>query len=682
MMGATSRMARRMGASRLGSATNMIPFKAIRLYTALAMLCLLSFASLAHAAERPSIATFFQNAAFSGAEMSPNGRFVAFRVASKGSRATLGVLDLDSMQPTAVAAIDGVDIGQFHWVNDRRLVFTVTDLRAAGRELDFMPGLYAVDRDGKGFRRLVETNRRYIKNPDEPNLLPWNTFLSGVHGTQESNDVYVVLYEGYGKSVDHFFRLQRLNTKSGGVVEIDTPDYANALLFGLDGTPRIAVTNIGNRRAVHYNDPATSTWRKLAEFDKLADDTFEPVWYGPDHLLYVRANNGRDKAAIYRHDPTNGKLSPQPVVGSNQFDIDPSFIHDKDKLLGVRYHADGEITQWFDPAMLAIQQAVDILLPNTSNRITLGQRSETPNVLVDAYSDRQPHSFLIYNTATKKLIKLGAAHPDIEPKQMGTKDLVRYTARDGLEIPAYITMPPGGIKKNLPMVVLVHGGPFMRGGYWEWDRQAQFLASRGYVVLEPEFRGSTGFGARHFKSGWKQWGLAMQDDLADGAKWAIAQGIADPKRICIAGASYGGYAAMMGLVKDPALFKCGINWIGVTDISLMYTVGWSDASDNWKKYGMPTLIGDPVSDAAQFNATSPLTQAGRIRQPLLLAYGGVDQRVPLVHGKKFYDAVSRSNSNVEWVVYGDEGHGWLKPENNVDFWSRVERFLERHIGKP
>lgn len=658
----------------------MISFKCIRLYAALATLSLISLGCLAQAAP-PAIATFFQNDAFSGAKMSPNGRFVAFRVAAKGSRATLGVLDLDTMQPTAVAAIDSVDIGQFHWVNDRRLVFTVTDLRAADRELDFMPGLYAVDRDGKAFRRLVETNPRYIKNPEDPNLLPWNTFLAEVHAMQESNEVFVVLHEGYGKSVDHFFRLQRLNTKSGAVVSVDTPDYATGLLFGQDGTPRIAVTSIGKRRAVHYNDPASATWRKLAEFDSLADQTFEPVWFGPDHSLYVRATNGRDKAAIYRYDLINGKLFPQPVVSSSEYDIDASFIRDKDKLLGVRYHADGEITQWFDPAVLAIQQAVDTLLPNTSNRITLGQRSETHNVLVDAYSDVQPHSYLIYNTASKKLTKLGTANPDINPKQMGTKDLVRYKARDGLEIPAYITMPPGASKKNLPMVVLVHGGPFVRGGHWEWDREAQFLASRGYVVLEPEFRGSTGFGSRHFKSGWKQWGLAMQDDIADGTKWAIANGIADPHRICIAGASYGGYAAMMGLVKDPALYKCGINWVGVTDISMLYTVGWSDLSDNTKKYGMPILIGDPVSDAAQFKATSPMAQAARIRQPLLLAYGGVDQRIPLVHGKKFYDAVRLGNHNVEWVVYGNEGHGWLKPENNVDFWSRVEKFLERNIGK-
>jgi dipeptidyl aminopeptidase/acylaminoacyl peptidase len=265
---------------------------------------------------------------------------------------------------------------------------------------------------------------------------------------------------------------------------------------------------------------------------------------------------------------------------------------------------------------------------------------------------------------------------------MGREDLVHYAARDGLKIPAWLTLPKGK-DKNLPLVVLVHGGPYVRGGQWGWDAEAQFLASRGYAVLQPEYRGSTGYGALHFRAGWKQWGLKMQDDIADGAKWAIAQGIADGKRICIAGASYGGYATLMGLVNDPDLYQCGIDWVGVTDIKLLYTGHWSfrdDLPDGWKQYGMPYLIGDLEKDADQFKATSPLEQAARIKQPLLLAYGAADQRVPLYHGTKFYDAVKATNKNVEWVVYEEEGHGWALVKNRVDFWTRVERFLNKSIG--
>jgi dipeptidyl aminopeptidase/acylaminoacyl peptidase len=233
------------------------------------------------------------------------------------------------------------------------------------------------------------------------------------------------------------------------------------------------------------------------------------------------------------------------------------------------------------------------------------------------------------------------------------------------------------------MVVMVHGGPFVRGQDWGWHASAQFLASRGYAVLEPEFRGSTGFGFRHFKAGWKQWGLAMQDDIADGVRWAIAKGIADPKRICIAGASYGGYATLMGLAKDPDLYQCGIDWLGVTDIKLLFTGHWSaasDLSDHYKQYGAPMLVGDLIKDAAQLDATSPLLLAARITRPLLLAYGAADQRVPIYHGRKFYEAVKPTNPAVEWVVYDAEAHGWSLPATRVDFWGRVEKFLDKHIG--
>ena len=284
-----------------------------------------------------------------------------------------------------------------------------------------------------------------------------------------------------------------------------------------------------------------------------------------------------------------------------------------------------------------------------------------------------------------QLKKVGGSQIRIDPARMGRQQMVRYKARDGRVIPAWLTLPQGSAGKNLPLVMLVHGGPFLRGGEWGWDADTQFLASRGYAVLAPEFRGSRGFGRDHFRAGMKQWGLAMQDDIADGAKWAIAEGIVDPARICIAGASYGGYAALMGLVNDPGLYKCAINWLGVTDIELMYTGHWSfdsDMSDVYKQYGMPVLVGDVEKDAAQFKATSPLEQAARVTQPLLLAYGGADKRVPLYHGRKFYEAVKLTNPNVEWVVYPDEGHGWQSLTTNIDFWTRVEKFLDRNIGKP
>jgi dipeptidyl aminopeptidase/acylaminoacyl peptidase len=410
---------------------------------------------------------------------------------------------------------------------------------------------------------------------------------------------------------------------------------------------------------------------------------FTPVGFGADGTLYVRAYGEQDTAQLHTFDLATGKVNPQALVVTPGYDFNGGLVSRRDKVLGALVETDAMGSVWFDKDMAAVQQQVDQLLPGTVNLISVAARAEAPWVLVRSFSDVRPLSYSLYNLKTGKLNAVGSSREGIDPARMGRQDPVRYKARDGREIPALLTLPAGGAKKNLPLVVLVHGGPYVRGNHWGWDPQVQFLASRGYAVLEPDFRGSTGYGVRHYRAGWKQWGLKMQDDIADGARWAVAQGTADPKRICIAGASYGGYAALMGLVNDPDLYKCAINWAGATDINLLYDGHWSFDSDlgmEWKSYGMPVLVGDKVKDAAQLKATSPIEQAAKITQPLLLAYGAVDRRVPLYHGNKFHDAVKNHNKQVEWIVYQDEGHGWTQPANNVDFWTRVETFLGRHIG--
>lgn len=631
----------------------------------------------------PTIENFFQDATFSGAKLSPNAKFAALRVATKISRADLIVLDLTTLKSTVVASFSERDIGDFRWVNDDRLVFNLTDLRLAPGDRFEAPGLYAVNRDGSQYKTLVDHTDSFVKLAKMGRaLLPWNTFLSDTIGEQQTNDVLVIHPEAYDKGELDYISLQRLNTLTGKLTEVETPLHTSSHWMDKNGDVRIAITREKNLATLHHKDLISGKWVKLWEYDRYAGNSFHPVFYGDDDKLIVSAYNGKDKAALYRYDLTKKQLEPDALVSSPEFDIDAQIISAKGKLLGVRYEIDAQVTQWFDPKLASIQQTIDAMLPNTINRLSVAPRPEAPFFIVEAYSDTQPSLYFLFNAEAKKLTHLGSANRDIDPKKMSLKDMVRYKARDGLVIPAYLTLPTNSLKKNLPMVVLVHGGPWVRGGHWNWDADAQFLASRGYAVLEPEFRGSTGFGDKHFKAGWKQWGIAMQNDIADGTRWAIAQGIADPKRICIAGASYGGYATLMGLINDPDLYRCGINWVGVTDINLLYDVSWSDFSGIFKRYGMPEMIGDQIKDAAQLKATSPLENASKIKQALLLAYGSADQRVPLIHGEKFYAAVKKENPNVEWVVYDQEGHGWSLLKTRIDFWGRVEKFLDKNIGKP
>jgi acetyl esterase/lipase len=586
-----------------------------------------------------------------------------------------------------VAGFADADVGRFEWVNNERLIFDTTDKQLGEGDLGYAPGLYAANLDGSRFRQLARRSHEpFLRDPTARPLLPWHTYLVQQKGAQDSEYVYVTspLFTAPGQI--SYVDLLRLNTLNGSTESIRRPASTHSWLLDHKGEPRIASAEERGMQSYWYREPASGEWRKLVEFDAYkggGKDAFVPLAFGPDGSLYVSASHGADKSALYRFDLAAGKVSEAPLVKVDGFDFRGSLVTTRERLLGVAVLSDAAVTVWFDPAMKALQQRVDGLLPHTVNLLSVAARAEMPWVLVQSYSDLQPRVFYLFNTETGAFKKVGDTRPAIDPARMGKQELVRYKARDGLEIPAWLTLPHGSDRKNLPLVVLVHGGPYVRGGQWGWDPESQFLASRGYAVLEPEYRGSTGFGARHFQAGWKQWGLKMQDDIADGAKWAIAEGIVDPKRICIAGASYGGYATLMGLLNDPGLYQCGIDWVGVTDIKLLNTGHWSftsDLSDAYRQYGMPDLVGDLVKDAAQLNATSPLAQAARITRPLLLAYGGADKRVPAYHGKVFYEAVKRTNPDVEWVLYPNEGHGWALPATRIDFWTRVERFLDRNIG--
>ncbi len=630
-------------------------------------------------ANPPPAEAFFHNAQFSTPKFSPDGRRVAFLVAAKGGHARLGVLDLDTMQSRVAMSYETSDIWSFEWVNDTRLVYTQNAEHLGS-------GLFAVNHDGKDYRQLVKTVGLFVEDPHDPReLMHGATQLVQVNSARRGDEVFVATQQRYDKKEGggHYV-LSRLNTRTGRWVELDTPPDARRWLFDRHDEPRVIVTSRGDRGQLLHRQPG-GDWRTLAEFNPRdpVSTAPRPLFLAPDGQLYVSGLAGGDKQAVYTFDLASGRRAEKPLLVAPDYDLAPSFVADDERLLGLRYTADAEATVWLDPQLKAQQALIDALLPATSNHLSAPLRPTLPYLLVTASSDVRPPVHYLYHTGTRKLSLLGAAHPEIKPAAMGTMDPVRYQARDGLEIPAWLTLPRGSEKlarKNLPMVVLVHGGPWSRGSRWGWDRDAQFLASRGYAVLQPEFRGSTGYGLRHFKAGWQQWGLAMQNDLADAARWAIAQGVADPQRICIMGASYGGYATLMGLVNDPGLFRCGINYVGVTDIDLMFSVDWSDVSDEAKRYGYGALIGDPVARAAQFKATSPLQQAARIRQPVLMAYGEWDRRVPLVHGEKMRDALKAHNPQVEWVVYEKEGHGWTRVETRLDFWGRVERFLARHLA--
>lgn len=663
-----------------------------RLLQAAAGAALVFAAALPAGAAPIPLQDFFRPATAVTPRLSPAGDKIALLIPALDGRMTLAVADTASpTRFTGIAHFGDADVNRFGWINKDRLWFDATDHQSPGDDqLD--TGLFAVNADGSGFTKLIDRKREDRVTTIQRGVLQGDRHRFVQVVGDGSDDVLVQHYEWVSADAPADTRLLRLNTKTRearNITPVGAPSGVATWIIDLDGQPRVAVA--GSRKteqSVYWRNPANNAWVKLASFDSIdpQPDAYLPVAVDFEGKLFVTAidpaSGPAKTSALYRMSPQDGKLPAEPVVTMKGYDFDGTILFDRAarKTSGVLYTSDAQGAAWFDPSLRADQEAIDKQLDGTVNVFRCAPSCSTArHVIVTAYSDRQSPVYFLYERATRKLQLIASSRPWLDSARMAEQDFVRIKARDGLEIPVLVTRPQG--KGPWPTVVLVHGGPFVRGEEWGFSPDTQFLASRGYLVIQPEFRGSQGYGDALFRAGWRQWGLSMQDDVTDATRWAVAQGMADPRRIAIAGASYGGYAAMMGLAKEPALYRAGINWVGVTDIGLMYEIGWSDfMGGKWMRYGMPKLIGDQSRDAAQFRATSPLQQASRITQPVLLAYGELDRRVPLPHGTRLRDALkSNGNRNVEWVEYEGEGHGWVLTKNTVDFWSRVETFLDKNL---
>lgn len=644
-----------------------------------------TLAPAAGAAEAPPPAgAFFKRAAIRAPKLSPSGRYLAIQAAGKGDRMWLAVLDLQSLQPPKfVAGFNDADIATHHWISEDRLVFDVSDA-PDGTTRVMSQGLWAVDRDGTRFRHLINSNKVFVSGSSSlinDRRLDINWVLHSIPPNLDGHEVFVMRLRWSVDAESTPAQLARLDTRTGLIRNLSAgiPDYTRQWLLDWQGEPRVLEAQAQGRNQLFRRDDG-GRWQPWVEDDAEARKHPMPLWIGPNGQM-LGTQNHRGTAAVFRLDPQTGAADAEPLISTPGYDFTGRLITEpgNGRLLGVRFETDAPGTAWLDATMKARQADIDARLPGTVNLIECLRCLEASHLVVTSLSDMRPPLYFLYKTQDQQLQPLSGHRPDLPQAAMGQRDYHRLKARDGLEIPVLVTQPAGGVKGATPTVVLVHGGPYVRGTHWAWEPDAQFLASRGYLVLEPEFRGSTGYGFKHFRAGWKQWGLAMQDDLADTLAWAVRQGWADPKRACIMGASYGGYAAMMGAVTQQDLFRCAVNWVGVTDIGLLSSISWSDVSDEWKNYGMKRLVADPDKEAEQIRKTSPLARAGEIRMPLLMAYGAEDRRVPLKHGTDMKAAL-RTDPPLEWVVYPDEGHGWFNLKTHEDFWGRVDRFLARHIG--
>ena len=621
------------------------------------------------AADPPPVETFFARAKLQSAQISPSGQWLAITAEAGTGRLALAVVDTAGKQaPQVTASFSNADVTQFEWVDDDRLVFTVDDLYVGIGE-DRVGGLYAIKRDGSQQRRLDRAARyhaeRIIAIPHGGgNFIVVGDYQFTLLGNLDAVGAYRVnLDDGRRESLSQ-----------------DRPDHAKAWVFDPAGEPRAIVASADGISSLFWRGRGDAAWRKIESHPEFQPG-FRPVAVDAAGTLYGVVEEGPSRTTVLtRFDFATGKPAPEALARTPGFDFTGRLVLGKDSALaGIRLVTDAETTVWTEPAMKRVQAAVDKKLPGRVNSVSCADCKAPAIVLVDSYSDQDPGSVWIYRPADDDWKLVGRRRPDVDPAKMATLDLHRIKARDGHELPVWITTPPGAPPKS-PAVVLVHGGPQVRGVHWGWNPEAQFLASRGYVVIEPEFRGSSGYGAAHTEAGFKHWGDTMQDDNADALAWAVGKGLVDPARACIAGASYGGYATLMSLIREPATYRCGVAWVAVTDPRLLFKEEWANDLDaDGRRFYLPLILGDLEKDAERLRRSAPVERAGEIKAPLLLAFGREDRRVPIEHGLRMRAALTAVGRPPEWIVYEDEGHGWRTVEHRLDFYRRIDRFLAAQL---
>jgi dipeptidyl aminopeptidase/acylaminoacyl peptidase len=630
---------------------------------------------------------------FNSMSLSPNGDWLGAISPFKG-RNNLVVINLAERSRRVLTSFETTDVANFYWVNNKRICMRVSDGQDVTGNFNYR-GTFCINTDGSEFSDFTRLDRRGSADQGRAILF---TPIRAVGG--DSTD-YIIQMPARTRSSNDLYRFNTLNGRYQ-LLTFNSPGDVSRWVLDRNQVPRVAVTNEprqGNetftRVGIWYRDSADGKWEKLWEsrftWGQPVGDHMSPAGFDFDNqTMFMASNVGRDKMALYRYDPKTKKLG-ELVYENGLVDIEGGllFSQEKKKVVGIRYNAEMPTTKWFDPELDALQKQLDATLKGMVNNIGVVEE-KTKRLLITSASPTHAGQYYLFDNETKSIEPLVSRRDWLPAQAMGERRFVRYKARDGMEIPAWLTLPKGTSGKNLPLVVHIHGGPAVRayfGIQWANERTpyAHFLASRGYAVLEPEPRGSTGFGRKHYESSYKQWGLSMQDDLTDGALHLVKEGIVDKNRMCLFGGSYGGYASLQGVVREGDLFKCTIPYVAVTDLGLLQTVQHSDIAEsgtNVLDTEFTVAVGDNKRDAEQFQRTSPARNVNKINVPVLLAMGSDDRRVPIIHGNDFVKAMRDAGRGglIEYLVYNGEGHGFNKDANVNDFVKRMEQFLAKHIG--
>lgn len=616
--------------------------------------------------------------------VSPDNTRAAMLVQSKEGRAALATLDLTKpATPKIIAAYGDVDVVHAEWINDKRLVYVARE--PGPRVMTDKWGTFAIDHDGEDSRMII-TGRSDTEGDGgsgiKSRLLTrvWSLYRPVRDG---SDDIYAVRYADTPKRGYVPVAVSRLDTRTGRATPVSEgqPDNAAGWVFDASGRLAVVATDERPRQRLWWQPAAGEPWTVVREWESYGEGAIWPLALERDGTLIVASNAGGDNVGIRTFDLRKRALDKEALVGVNGYDMESvRFDYKLQQVVGVTFDAQRRTSVWFDDGLAKAQAAVDKALPQgRSNQLLCGDCAGAVRFVVHSTSDRQPGEYYIFDAVARSLRLLAATRPWIDEAAQGQRSYHRIAARDGLPLPVVVTHPATvHANQAAPTVMLVHGGPWAPGATLDWEPEPQFLASLGYRVLQVSFRGTTGLGWKHFRSSWGEYGLSMQDDLEDALLWSVKQGLTDPARVCIYGASYGGYAALMGPVRHPSRYRCAASLVGVTDLSLLFSWNWSDVPAAARGYDLKLMIGNPDTEAEKLRRQSPVSRVSEIKVPVLVSSGRLDERVAPEHANRFVGAARQAGVDVERIDY-DEGHGFSRTDSQVDFWNRLAAFLSRHL---
>lgn len=602
-----------------------------------------------------SVEDFFKNPDKTSFQISPEGDYFSY-MAPYENRMNIFIQKIGEEEANRVTEETDRDISGYFWANNDRLLY----IKDAGGDEDFK--LYAVNKDGS--------------NPKD--LTPYDSVRIQIIDDLEDQKDEVII--GMNKRNPMLFEPYRLNITNGEIERLaDNDDPMNPIAGWVtdhEGKIRVALSiSNGVEQNLMYRDTEEDSFEVVLTTN--FKETVDPLFFDFENKhLYASSNLNRDKSAIVKFDVANGKemevLFEHPLVDVSGL----SYSRKRKVLTTISYTTDKRQMKFLDAEAESIYNRLKEELGDYEVVITSTNDDEN-KFLVRTYSDRSLGSYYFFDKEKDALTKLTDVSPWINEEDMAPMKPIQYKSRDGMTIYGYLTLPQGVEAKNLPVVVNPHGGPWARDN-WGYNPEVQLLASRGYAVLQMNFRGSTGYGRAFWEASFKEWGQSMQDDITDGVQWLIDQGIADPDRVAIYGASYGGYATLAGVTFTPDLYKCAIDYVGVSNLfTFMKTI-----PPYWEPYlkMMYEMVGNPNSeDSVMMRQASPAYHVDKITAPLLVVQGANDPRVNIDESDQIVKALREQGVEVPYMVKYDEGHGFRNEENRIEFYKVMVGFLNKHM---